>query len=99
MVFAPGGDFVEIVARGEGGAGQQQQDLGQRVDDPPRLTVIIEPGKMLQQQSYGSLGQVLVGQTVACPASPSNSGVPRITSPRQAKIVANLTSVPCLNMS
>ena len=49
MVFAPGGDFVEIVARGDSGAGQQQQDLGQRVDDPPRLAVIIEPGKMLQQ--------------------------------------------------
>ena len=30
-------------------AGQQQQDLGQRVDDPLRLPVIIEPGKMLQQ--------------------------------------------------
>src|ERR1700722_18444821 len=49
MVFAPGGDLVEIVARGDGGAGQQQQDLGQRVDDPPRLAVVIEPGKMLQQ--------------------------------------------------
>src|SRR5271154_5844597 len=62
LVIAPGGDFVEIVTRGDSGAGQQQQDLGQRVDHPPRLALIIEPRKMLQQQSYASLGQVLVGQ-------------------------------------
>ena len=30
MVMAKGGDLVEVVARGDGGAGQQQQDLGQR---------------------------------------------------------------------
>ena len=48
MVMAKGGDLVEVVARGDGGAGQQQQDLGQRVDDPPRLTVIFEKGKMLE---------------------------------------------------
>src|ERR1700681_4074268 len=64
MVMAKGGDLVEVVARGDGGAGQQQQDLGQRVDDPPRLTVVFEPGKMLQQKCYPRPRQVLVGEKV-----------------------------------
>ena len=66
MVMAKGGDLVEVVARGDGGAGQQQQDLGQRVDDPPRLTVVFEPGKMLQQQCYARPRHVLVGEKVGC---------------------------------
>ena len=80
MVMAKRGDLVEVVARGDGGAGQQQQDLGQRVDDPPRLTVVFEPGKMLQQQCYARPRHVLVGEKVGClahAASPSDSGRPR----------------------
>src|ERR1700689_3520212 len=67
MVMAKGGDLVEVVARCDGDAGQQQQDLGQRVDDPPRLTVVFEPGKMLQQQCYARPRHVLVGEKVGAP--------------------------------
>ena len=56
MVMAKGGDLVEVVARGDGGAGQQQQDLGQQVDDPARLTVVFEPGKILQSSATRALG-------------------------------------------
>ena len=52
MMLAPGGDLVEIVARGDGGAGQQQQDLSQRKDDPPGLAIVRKPRKMLQEQSH-----------------------------------------------
>ena len=41
-----------VLKMGTIGLGQKQQDLGQRVDDPPRLTVVFEPGRMLQQQCY-----------------------------------------------
>ena len=80
MVMAKRGDLVEVVARGDGGAGQQQQDLGQRVDDPPRLTVVFEPGKMLQQQCYARPRHVLVGEKVGClahSASPKRFGAPK----------------------
>jgi hypothetical protein len=50
MMLAPGGDLVEIVARGDRGAGQKQQHLGQGMDDPPWLAVIRKIEKMLQQR-------------------------------------------------
>ena len=73
MVFAPGGDLVEIVARGDGGAGQQQQDLGQRVDDPPRLALV----SSLENASAVELREPWAGprrpkSRLSCP-----SGVPK----------------------
>src|SRR6266852_7039266 len=37
MVFAPGDDVVEIVARSDRRARHQQQDLLEGIHDPPRL--------------------------------------------------------------
>src|SRR5450432_4712823 len=62
MMLAPGGYLVEIVARGDRGAGQKQQHLGQGIDDPPWLAVIRKLGKMLQQQSHARPGNILIGE-------------------------------------
>src|SRR5271169_1000477 len=48
MMLAPGDDFDEIVARGNGGASQPQH-LGKRIDHPPGLAIVPELGKMLQE--------------------------------------------------
>ena len=94
MVIAPGDDFVEIVARSDGGAGQKQQDLGQRVDDPPRLPVVVEQGEMLQQQSNARSGQRPRRRKSRLVFSMRRPQViratTRITPPRQAKIAVNL---------
>jgi hypothetical protein len=51
MVLAPGDDIVEIVARSDGGAGHQQQDLMQWIEDPPGFARVIKLRKMLQKQT------------------------------------------------
>jgi hypothetical protein len=43
MMLAPRSDLVEIVARSNGGAAQQQQDFSQRKRDPPRFAVVRKP--------------------------------------------------------
>jgi len=49
MVLSPQGDLIKIVARGNGGAGQKQEHLGQRIHHPPRLALIVEPREMLHK--------------------------------------------------
>jgi hypothetical protein len=44
------GDVVEIVARADRGAGEQQQNLGQRKSDPARLAIVFDLGKFLQEK-------------------------------------------------
>ena len=56
------GDLVEIVARTYGCAGHQQKDLGKRIHDAPRLALVGQLGKMLQQQSQPVAGNLLVGK-------------------------------------
>ena len=51
VLLAPGDNIIEIVAGRDGGAGQQQQHLAQRIRNPPRLAPVLEPGKMLQKHS------------------------------------------------
>ena len=52
MVLAPGDNVVEIVARGDRRAGDQQQHLLERIHHPPRFAVIPKFGKMLQQKGH-----------------------------------------------
>jgi hypothetical protein len=66
MVLAPGDDIVEVVARGDRGASQQKQDLGQRKGDPPRLAVVLQPRKMLQKQRHAGARNRLVGEKLGC---------------------------------
>jgi hypothetical protein len=58
MMLAPRGDLVEIVARGNGGAAQQQQDFSQRKGDPPGFPLVRKPRKMAQQQSHPRPGEL-----------------------------------------
>ena len=60
MVLTPGDNVVEIVARGDGGAGHQQQHLGQRIHHPARFPIIGKLGKMLQQQCQTRTRRILV---------------------------------------
>ena len=97
MMLAPGDDFVEIVARSDGGAGQQQQDLGQRIDDPPGLAVVREPREMAQQKSHPRPGTSSSAKKSAASSMwrplPIR-GAERIIPPRQGQIGVNLTSQP-----
>jgi len=49
MMLAPGDDVVEIITRGDRGAGQKQEDLGKGIHDPPGLPVIVDLREMLQK--------------------------------------------------
>ena len=49
MVFAPFGDVVEIVARGDAGADDEKQHLRQRMSDPPSLARVLYCRKMVQK--------------------------------------------------
>ena len=50
VMLTPGDDIVEIVAGGDGRAGNQQQDLLERISNAPGLTFVLELRKMLQKQ-------------------------------------------------
>ena len=71
---APRADVVEIVAGADRRAGQQRQDLRQRIDDPPRLSFVRELGKVLQQQRYPRARNFIVGKEISRVAA---SGVPK----------------------
>ena len=51
MMLAPGDDVVEIITRGDRGAGQKQEDLGKGIHDPPGFPVIVDLREMLQKNS------------------------------------------------
>jgi hypothetical protein len=49
MMIAPGDDIVEIVAVGDGCTGEQQQDLGERNANLPRVAIIVDLGKLFEE--------------------------------------------------
>ena len=49
MGLAPGGDVVVVVAVGDGGAHDQQQDLGQWVGDAADIARVGDGGEVIQQ--------------------------------------------------
>jgi hypothetical protein len=66
VALAPHSDRLEIVAAGDGGAGDQQQHFLQRVGHPPALAIVVDLGEVLQQHRqagglkyrFGGLGHV-----------------------------------------
>src|SRR5215470_3024891 len=42
MMLAPRNDVLEVVTRGDGGAGQKQENLGEGIHDPPGLPAIVD---------------------------------------------------------
>ena len=51
MMLSPGDDVVEIITRGDRGAGQKQEDLGKGIHDPLGFPVIVDLREMLQKNS------------------------------------------------
>ena len=49
--LAPGGDMVVVIAVGDGATDHQQQNLAQRVEDATNIAWVLDPGKMIQQDS------------------------------------------------
>ena len=49
MRLAPGGDVIEIIARGDRRADDEQQHLGQRMCHAPLLTWVLDDRKMIQK--------------------------------------------------
>lgn len=47
MALAPGNGAVEVVAGGNRGAVHGQHNLLERIQNPPRLTAVVEIGKLL----------------------------------------------------
>ena len=45
----PGGNIVEVVAGGDGGADDEKQHLSQRMGDPPSLARVLNLRKMIQK--------------------------------------------------
>src|SRR6266496_2668581 len=95
MVLAPGDDVVEIVAGRDRGAGHQQQDLLERIHDPPGLALIPEFGKMLQKQAQARPRGLLVNDRLDASVHARAPGitVPPSTQNRPLRPV-NLTSEP-----
>jgi hypothetical protein len=80
MMLAPFDDVLEIVARGDRGAGHQQQDLLNRIGNAPRLPVVVERGKMLQKK----------GQT--CPRALAVEGRVHLGAPAESKPRKGITT-------
>jgi hypothetical protein len=75
MVFAPGDDVVEIIARSDGRASHQQQDLLEGIHDPPGLAVIPEFGKMRNSRpnrARGISSSIIVSAKVSMIALQAN---------------------------
>src|SRR3954465_2332749 len=64
-VRAPGNDVVEVVAGGDGRAGDQEQHLMEGVEHAPRLAGIVEGGELFQEQAQAVARQVRAGTDLA----------------------------------
>ena len=83
MVLAPGDDIVEIVARSDGGAGHQQQDLMQWIEDPSGFARVIKLRKMLQKQAQTSPPDLLIQDRVGIDVH--NRAPCRIRTPTESR--------------
>ena len=54
-LLPPGGDRLVVVAVGDRAADHQQQNLRQRVGDPPRLAGVLDDGQMVQKGAKAGL--------------------------------------------
>ena len=55
MRRAPGGDVLVVVAVGDGAADHQEQDLGERVQDPPHIARILHLRQVIEQRGEARL--------------------------------------------
>ena len=97
MILAPGGDFVEIVARGDGGAGQQQQDFshGKAIRQASRSSE--SRANWFNSRATRDLGTSASAKKSAVSSIwrlPPIRGADRIILLRQGQIGVNLSSQP-----
>ena len=59
---APGGDVLEVVAIGDGAAHHEQEDLGQRMQDPPHVARGLHLRDVVEQRSEARLPGQGLGQ-------------------------------------
>ena len=85
-MLAPSDDIIEIVARGDRRAGHQQQDLLERVNNAPRLTLVLEMRKVPQKQGQTRTRNLLLEDRVHDGRSHANQSADGITPRRQLKI-------------
>jgi hypothetical protein len=52
---APGGDVLVIVAVGDGAADDEEEDLRQRVQNPPHVARVLHDGEMVEQRREARL--------------------------------------------
>jgi hypothetical protein len=76
MLLTPFDDVVEIIAGGDRRTNHQEEDLLDRIEDAPRLAIVIEFGKMLQKKRQPSPRALLVEGCVhlAAPAESEQRG-------------------------
>ena len=55
MRRAPGGDVLVVVAVGDGAADDEQQDLRQRMQDPPHVARVLDLGEVIEQRREARL--------------------------------------------
>src|SRR3954464_3451437 len=65
VVRAPGNDVVEVVAGGDGRAGDQEQHLVEGVEHAPRLAGIVEGGELFQEQAQAGARHGRAGTDLA----------------------------------
>jgi hypothetical protein len=87
MRRAPGGDVLVVVAVGDGAADHQEQDLGQRMQDPPHVTRVLHLREVVEQRGEARLA----GRVWAAP----NQGR-RIDSANLPPVTCRMSSEPCL---
>ena len=63
-MLPPIGDFVEIITGRDRRAGHQQQDLLERVNNAPRLTLVLEMRKVPQKQGQTRTRNLLLEDRV-----------------------------------
>jgi hypothetical protein len=87
VIDSPALDVLEVVARCDRRTGQQKQDFGQGIEDPPRLPLIRQPRKMLQKQTQTRSRNFSQGGNIEAfvhGVTPCESRTQGITSPRQS---------------
>ncbi len=88
VVLAPGDNVVEVVARGDRRADDQQQYLLERVHDPPRFSVIPQFGKMLQEKGHPRPRRLLIQDRIC---KGDHDGAPyRIRAPTESQSTRQL---------
>ena len=91
VALAPQDNLVEVVAGGDHSAGHQEQDLLERVSDAPALALVVQLGKVPEQDRHSVRGESHLHRLAHWGLVESE---PRRDSPRQFKTRVNPNAPP-----